>query len=121
MSLHRSSLGLLSAAAVGALACSAAADDVKSNTSEIELGPIPQYSDEASARSACQPDSVVWADTKSGFYYPKFFAGYGKTQYGVFTRYTQAKKADYWGLTPASDGGHRGREFPVRKHDCVSV
>jgi hypothetical protein len=103
----------LVAAALLATSGIAAAGDGKSKGSEIELGAIPQFADEAAARAACQPDNVVWADTKSGFYYPKFFAEYGKTPHGVYTCYLQAKKADYWSLTPASDGGHKGREFPL--------
>ena len=96
-----------------AVASPGMAGDAKSDTSEIQLGDIPQYADEATARAACQPDSVVWADRKNGFYYPKFFSDYGKTAHGTYTCYKQAKKADYWSLTPASDGGHKGREFPL--------
>ena len=89
------------------------AGDINSDKSEIQLGDIPHYADEASARAACQPDSVVWADRKNGFYYPKFFSDYGKTPHGTYTCYHKAIKADYWSLTPASDGGHKGREFPL--------
>ena len=68
---------------------------------------------EAAAQAACSPDGVVWADSHSGFYYPKFFPEYGKTEHGAFTCYKQAEKADYWGLSPASDVGRKGREFPL--------
>ncbi len=88
------------------------AEDKAAASSEIQLGEIPHYADEEAARAGCQPDSVVWADRKNGFYYPKFFSDYGRTQHGTYTCYKQAKKADYWSLTPASDGGHKGREFP---------
>jgi hypothetical protein len=83
-----------------------------SDTSEIQLGEIPHFNDEASALAGCAPDRVVWADRKNGFYYPKFYSDYGKTAHGVFTCFKKAKDADYWSLTPASDGGHKGREFP---------
>ncbi len=86
--------------------------DAKPGTFEIELGEIPHYADESSAKAACTPDNVVWADRKTGFYYPKFFADYGKTAHGTYTCYKQAKEADYWSLTPASDSGHPGRIFP---------
>ena len=89
------------------------AADSNSEKFEIELGPIPHYADEAAANAACKPDGVVWADRKTGFYYPKFFEDYGKTQYGTYTCYKEAVKADYWSLTPASSGGHKGRQFPL--------
>jgi hypothetical protein len=84
----------------------------KSGQSEIELGDVPHFADEASALAFCKPDGVVWADRKTGFYYPKFFKDYGKTEHGTYTCYNQAVKADYWSPTPASSGGHKGREFP---------
>lgn len=90
----------------------ARAGDAGATKFEIPLGDVPHFSDEASAMAACQPDGVVWADRKTGFYYPKFYADYGKTQFGFYTCYKQAVKADYWSLTPASDGGHKGRTFP---------
>ena len=89
------------------------AEDLTSEKFEIELGDIPRFSDEAAALASCIPDSVVWADRKNGFYYPKFFVDYGKTTYGSYTCFKQAVKADYWSLTPSSDGGHKGREFPL--------
>jgi hypothetical protein len=95
-----------------AFARPALAGDADSGKFEIPLGDIPQFHDEASALRACKPDHVVWADRKNGFYYPKFFSDYGKTAHGVYTCFKQAKDADYWSLTPASDGGHKGREFP---------
>ena len=93
-------------------ALSARAGDGISGEGPIALGAVPKYSDEKSAIAACKPDAVVWADAKTGFYYPKFFADYGKTAHGAYTCYRQAKKADYWSLSPASDGGHKGRQFP---------
>ena len=89
------------------------AGEAKSGQFEIELGDIPHFADEASALAHCKPDGVVWADRKTGFYYPKFYNDYGKTQYGTYTCFKQAVKADYWSLTPASEGGHKGREFPL--------
>jgi hypothetical protein len=110
MSIRRSLLEFAPAAAVLALACPTYAGDVNS---KIGLGAIPRYADEATAQAACQPDGVVWADSKTGFYYPKFFDEYGKTQHGAYTCYKQAEKADYWSLSPTSDEGHKGREFPL--------
>jgi hypothetical protein len=100
------------ALATSLLAYAANAADAKTEKFEIDLGDVPQYADEPTALAACAPDSVVWADRKTGFYYPKFFADYGKTAHGTYTCYSQAKEADYWSLTPASDGGHKGRVFP---------
>jgi hypothetical protein len=80
---------------------------------EISLGEIPRYADEAAARAACGADPVVWADRHSGFFYPKFHFDYGKTPTGAYTCYSQAKKADYWSLTPEGDGARDGREFPL--------
>jgi len=88
------------------------AEDAGETKFEIPLGDVPRFTDEASAVAACQPDGVVWADRKTGFYYPKFYADYGTTKFGFYTCYKQAVKADYWSLTPASDGGHKGRTFP---------
>lgn len=83
-----------------------AADD------DIKLGPVTGYSTEAQAAASC-PDGVVWADRKTGFYYPKFSPDYGVTPDGTFTCYKQAKKADYWGLgTSDSLASRRGRVFP---------
>ena len=91
----------------------ATAEDLKTEKFEIELGDIPRFGDEAAAIASCIPDSVVWADRRNGFYYPKFFSDYGKTPNGSYTCFKQAVKADYWSLTPSSDGGHKGREFPL--------
>ena len=79
--------------------------------SEIQLGTIPSFADENSARAACASDPVVWADTKTGFFYPKFFSEYGKTAHSAYTCLKQARDADYWNLAPESSG-HEGREFP---------
>jgi hypothetical protein len=108
------------AAALLALGHPTLAGDVKTKSSEIELGAIPKYADEASAQAGCRPDSVVWADSKTGFYYPKFFAEYGATQHGAYTCYKQAEKADYWSLSPTSDVGFKGREFPLNFCDVCS-
>ena len=89
------------------------AGDGITGTGDIKLGPITKYPDESAARAACAPDGVVWADSKTGFFYPKFFSNYGTTAHGAFTCYGQAMKADYWSPDPASDGGHKGREFPL--------
>ena len=79
----------------------------------IKLGKIPLYPNETAARAACGGDPVVWADSHSGFFYPKFHSNFGKTPHGAFTCYGQAKKADYWNLVPDGDGGREGREFPL--------
>ncbi len=81
-------------------------------SSEIPLGDIPRYSDDKAARAACGDDPVVWADQRSGFFYPRFHPDFGKTAHGVYTCYGRAKKADYWSLVPEGDGGREGREFP---------
>jgi hypothetical protein len=112
MARARNLLGCGSFVLLVTLASASLAGDKSSASSDIQLGEIPHFPDEDSARAGCQPDSVVWADQKNGFYYPKFFSDYGKTQHGTYTCYKQAQKADYWSLTPASDGGHKGREFP---------
>jgi len=113
MAFCRTAFGFAALALQLALTAPSLAADAKAANSEIELGEIPEFADEAAALAACQPDSVVWADRKNGFYYPKFFSDYGKTPHGTYTCFKQAKKADYWSLTPASDGGHKGREFPL--------
>lgn len=109
--MKKSALALVLALAL--LASAAPAADSAAPAFEIDLGPVPQYRAEAEAIAACQPDGVVWADRKSGFYYPKFLAEYGKTANGSFTCFMQAKTADYWSTTASSDGGHKGREFPL--------
>ncbi|WP_170153012.1 hypothetical protein [Roseiarcus fermentans] len=99
-------------AAACALALSARAGWTESS-SEILLGEIPRFSDETSARAACGADPVVWADRKSGFFYPKFHPDFGKTATGAYACYSRAKKANYWSLTPDGEGGREGREFPL--------
>jgi len=113
MRLHRLFSRIAVVAAFVALALPGIAGDSNSGTAEIALGQIPRYGDESTAQAACAPDGVVWADSKTGFFYPRFHDAYGKTPHGVFTCYSQAKKADYWSLTPDSDWGHKGREFPL--------
>ena len=108
----RIALAAIFAASIAFATRSDAGDGI-TGTGDIALGPIPKYADENAARAACAPDGVVWADSKTGFYYPKFFSDYGKTAHGAFTCYRQAVKADYWSPDPASDGGHKGREFPM--------
>ena len=89
------------------------AREANASDSEIKLGSIPHFTDEAAAVAACSPDGVVWADKKTGFFYPKFVSEYGRTEHGTYTCYRQAKDADYWSLSPTSDDGHEGREFPL--------
>jgi hypothetical protein len=98
---------------LGASASPCTAGDGITGKGDIKLGDIPRYADEAAARAACAPDAIVWADSKTGFYYPKFFTEYGTTLHGAYTCFHQAEKADYWSLTPTSDEGHKGREFPL--------
>jgi len=95
------------------LATLAQASETRPPPSDIKLGSIPRFADEASARAGCGADPVVWADRKSGFFYPKFHPDFGKTASGAYTCYSQAKKADYWSLTPDGDSGRKGREFPL--------
>ena len=107
-------------AAASMLACAAAAAEAPVEF-KLELGPVPHFATEADAQSACRPDGVVWADSYNGFYYPKFLPGYGNTKFGTYTCFLQARKADYWSLTPGADGeGHKGREFPLRDCDSCS-
>ena len=87
---------------------------------EIKLGTVMGYPNEAVASAAC-PDGVVWADRKSGFYYPRFAPEYGVTPNGVFTCYKQAKSADYWGLgTSDSLASRRGRVFPFTNDEICT-
>jgi hypothetical protein len=104
-------LGVMGLIAV--LAFPVIAEEAEQPTFDIDLGAISRFATETDALAACKPDGVVWADRKTGFYYPKFFNDYGKTEYGAYTCYKQALDADYWSLTPASSGGHKGREFPL--------
>ncbi len=63
----------------------------------------------------------MWADRKSGFYYPRFAPEYGVTPDGVFTCYKQAKSADYWGLgTSDSLASRRGRVFPFTNDEICT-
>jgi hypothetical protein len=97
---------------VAALLAFAAAAEIAS-AGDIELGPVRRFADERSARAACAPDGVVWADAATGFFYPRFHPDYAKSPHGAFTCYLEAKKADYWSLTPDGEEGHKGREFPL--------
>jgi hypothetical protein len=98
---------VFAAALASSVAIARAADD-----DDIKLGPVTGYATEAQASAAC-PDGVVWADRKTGFYYPKFSPDYGVTLNGTFTCYKQAKNADYWGLgTSDSMARDKGRVFP---------
>jgi len=105
-------MGILRQAAAAALVAFASSASPAS-AGDIELGPVRRFADEPSARAACAPDGVVWADSASGFFYPKFHPDYGKSPHGAFTCFSEAKKADYWGLTPDGEDGHEGREFPL--------
>ena len=111
--------GLLMLTSVAVLTAPAAAgDDV---ASEFGLGTVPGFPSEGEAQAGCGGDSVVWADPRTGFYYPKFAPDYGKSPTGSFTCYKQAKKADYWGLGSSdSMSSRRGRVFPFTNTDiCV--
>ena len=112
--MHQGRAALLLLALV-TMPCLARADD-----DEIKLGTIMGYPNEAAASAAC-PDGVVWADRKSGFYYPRFAPEYGVTPDGVFTCYKQAKSADYWGLgTSDSLASRRGRVFPFTNDEICT-
>ena len=89
------------------------AQEIQSTSPEIELGPVTNYGSEAAAIKACRPGAAVWADRKTGYYYPKFREEYGKSPRGVFTCLKEAMAADYWGFgTIDSLGGRAGRSFP---------
>ncbi len=112
--MHQGRAALLLLALVAMPSLARADDD------EIKLGTIMGYPNEAAASAAC-PDGVVWADRKSGFYYPKFAPEYGVTPNGVFTCYKQAKSADYWGLGTSDNlASRRGRVFPFTNEEiCI--
>ena len=97
------------------LACSSLAwgEQLKVAEDEIALGAVQGFADEPTARQACRPDGIVWADRKTGFYYPRFAPEFGRSTTGVFTCLKQAKKADYWGFGPAALLTDRGRVFPI--------
>ena len=112
--MHHSGVALLLLALLAVPSLARAGND------EIKLGTVTEYPNEAAASAAC-PDGVVWADRKSGFYYPKFAPEYGVTPNGVFTCYKQAKSADYWGLgTSDSLASRRGRVFPFTNNEICT-
>lgn len=113
MQSFRTVLRFASAMAALTLCAQVRGQDASLPSSEIKLGAIPGFASEAAAVVACSPDGVVWADRKSGFFYPKFVAEYGKTAHGTYTCFAKAREADYWSLTPTPEDGHRGREFPM--------
>lgn len=83
------------------------------NKFAIELGAIENYISETAAAAACSPDGVVWADRKTGYFYPRFAKEYGTSPYGAFTCFKAALKADYWGFGVSTDvGAKKGRVFP---------
>ena len=82
----------------GLYPAAAAAAETKAGGGEIALGPLPTFGDEGTARAACEPDAVIWADRGTGYYYPKFMPEYGKSPYGAFSCYQAARRADYWGF-----------------------
>jgi len=109
---RRTLLPWLSAVALlAAWPAGARAEDVGGTKFEIPLGDVPRYATEAEAKTACGKDGVVWADRKTGFFYPKFFQDYGTTKYGTYTCHKLAVKADYWSFAPVEEGG-KGRTFP---------
>ncbi len=89
--------------------------------SEFGLGTLSSFPTEGQAKAGCGGDPVVWADPKTGFYYPKFAPEYGKSPTGSFTCYKQAKRADYWGLGSSdSMESRQGRVIPFTNNDiCV--
>ena len=101
------------AARSGIVVACIVASQTHGSSDEIKLGDLPRYASEGAARAACGNDPVVWADSHSGFFYPRFHSDFGKTPHGAFTCYGLAKKADYWSFTPEGDGGRQGREFPL--------
>lgn len=112
--------GILGLAMMAALASPALADD--DVASEFGLGTVPGFPSEGQAQVGCGGDSVVWADRRTGFYYPKFAPEYGNSPTGSFTCYKQAKKADYWGMGGGSDSmaSRRGRNFPFTDDEiCI--
>ena len=111
---------VLSLAIMAALALPAmAGDDV---ASEFGLGSVTGFPTERQAQAGCGGDGVVWADRRTGFYYPKFAPEYGNSPTGSYTCFKQAKKANYWGLGGGSDSmaSREGRTFPFTNADvCV--
>jgi hypothetical protein len=78
----------------------------------IDLGAVPKFSNEQEALAGCHGDTVVWADRRTGFFYPKFAEDYGKSKFGTFTCHKQAIDSDYWGFGVITNIGGKGREFP---------
>jgi hypothetical protein len=78
----------------------------------IDLGAVPKFSSEQDAVVGCGGDTVVWADRRTGFFYPKFAEQYGRSQFGTFTCHKRALDADYWGFGVISNFAGKGREFP---------
>lgn len=79
----------------------------------IELGMIPHLDTDAAGQ--CIADIVVWADSDTGYFYPKSRPEYGHGTAGTFTCMKAAMTADYWNINPFSNlgGGKAGREFPI--------
>ncbi|WP_131116404.1 hypothetical protein [Lichenihabitans psoromatis] len=84
---------------------------------------MPTFENEAAAQGGCTGDGVVWADHRTGFYYPKFAPEHGVSPSGSFTCFKKANKADYWGFgTADSMESRRGRVFPIYPEpDCIWV
>lgn len=79
----------------------------------IELGNIPHLNTDDAGQ--CAADVVVWADSETGYFYPKSRPEYGQGRAGTFTCMKAAITADYWNINPfaALGGGKAGREFPI--------
>ena len=105
----------LAASLCGVVTAQAAEPEKQSiDDSGIHLGPLLTFHGEDTARAACAPDAVVWADRRTGYYYPRFMPEYGNSPDGAFACYHAAESADYWGFgTAGSMNSRRNRTFPV--------
>ena len=108
--------------AIFALTSTCLAQEKSSKSSEIELGDVTHYRSESEAIRACSPNAAVWADRKTGYYYPRFKEEYGTSPHGFFTCLNEAMQADYWGFgTVDSLGSRAGRSFPDKFPCAICV
>ena len=104
----------VAASLCGAVTAQAAQPEKRLIDDGIHLGPLSTFESEDAARATCAPDAVVWADRRTGYYYPRFMPEYGRSPDGAFACYQAAQGADYWGFgTGTSMNSRRNRTFPV--------
>ena len=70
----------MSKARLSLAAASLLAWQAHANSDKIEARRHPAYADEGDAKAACGDDPVVWADSHSGFFYPKFHSDLARRQ-----------------------------------------